>query len=107
MVGQTSTMRAESLWPWALLLAVAFAVTWHLVWRYRARVAERRDRPAGLRDAELFCVESQFRSKSRWPIVARSVGGSNLPSPDGRSIGEATRALRPLVELAKRRERLV
>jgi hypothetical protein len=37
------------------------------------------DRPV-LRDAELFCVESQFRSKSRWPIVARVDRAYRLPS---------------------------
>ena len=73
-------MRFELMWPWVLLLAVALAVTWHLVRRHRARVAERRDRPAGLRDAELICVESQFRSKSRWPIVARVDRVYRLPS---------------------------
>lgn len=73
-------MRFELMWPWVLLLAVALAVTWHLVRRHRARVAERRDRPAGLRDAELICVESQFRSKSRWPIVARVDRAYRLPS---------------------------
>ena len=80
MVGEAATMRFELMWPWVLLLAVALAVTWHLVRRHRARVAERRDRPAGLRDAELICVESQFRSKSRWPIVARVDRAYRLPS---------------------------
>ena len=80
MVGEASTMRFELMWSWVLLLAVALAVTWHLVRRRRARVAERRDRPVGLRDAELFCVESQFRSKSRWPIVARVDRAYRLPS---------------------------
>lgn len=73
-------MRFESVWQWVLLLAVALAVTWHLVRRHRARVAERRDRPTGLRDAELFCVESQFRSKSCWPIVARVDRAYRLPT---------------------------
>jgi hypothetical protein len=37
--------------------------------------------PTGrLRDAELICVESQFRSKSRWPIVARVDRAYRLPS---------------------------
>lgn len=80
MVGEAATMRFELMWPWVLLLAVALAVTWNLVRRQRARVAERRDRPAGLRDAELICVESQFRSKSRWPIVARVDRAYRLPS---------------------------
>lgn len=79
MVGEAATMRFELMWPWVLLLAVALAVAWHLVRRHRARVAERRDRPAGLRDAELICVESQFRSKSRWPIVARVDRAYRLP----------------------------
>jgi CRISPR/Cas system-associated exonuclease Cas4 (RecB family) len=80
MVGKASTMRLEPMWPWVLLLAIALAVAWHLVRRHRARVAERRDRPAGLRDAELICVEAQFRSKSRWPIVARVDRAYRLPS---------------------------
>lgn len=80
MVGEASIMRFESTWPWVLLLAVALAVAWHLVRCHRARVAERRDRPACLRDAELFCVESQFRSKSGWPIVARVDRAYRLPS---------------------------
>ena len=80
MVGEASTMRFESTWPWVLLLAVALAVTWHLVRCHRARVEEWRDRPAGLRDAELFCVESQFRSKSRSPIVARVDRAYRLPT---------------------------
>ena len=80
MVGEAATMRFELMWPWVLLLAVALAVMWHLVRRHRARVAERRDRPAGLRDADLICVESQFRSKSRWPIVARVDRAYRLPS---------------------------
>jgi CRISPR-associated exonuclease Cas4 len=80
MVGKASTMRFEPMWPWVLLLAVALAVTWHLFRRHRARVAERRDRPAALRDAELICVESQFRSKSRWPIVARVDRAYRLPT---------------------------
>lgn len=80
MVGQASTMRFESMWPWVLLLAVALAVAWHLVRRHRARVAERRDRPAGLRDADLICVEAQFRAKSRWPIVARVDRAYRLPT---------------------------
>lgn len=79
MVGKASTMRFEPMWPWVLLLAVALAVAWHLFRRHRARVAERRDRPAGLRDAELICVESQFRSKSRWPIAARVDRAYRLP----------------------------
>ena len=80
MVGEAATMRFELMWPWVLLLAVALAVAWHLVRRHRARVAERRGRPAGLRDAELICVESQFRSKSRWPIVARVDRAYRLPN---------------------------
>ena len=68
------------MWPWVLLLAVALAVAWHLFRRHRARDAERRDRPARLRDAELFCVESQFRSKSCWPIVARVDRAYRLPT---------------------------
>mgnify|MGYP002137449370 FL=1 len=73
-------MRFELMWPWVLLLAVALAVAWHLFRRHRARVAEWRDRPAALRDAELICVEAQFRSKSRWPIVARVDRAYRLPT---------------------------
>ena len=73
-------MMFESMWPWVLLLAVASAVAWHVIRCHHARVEERRDRPAGLRDAELFCVESQFRSKSRWPILARVDRAYRLPS---------------------------
>jgi hypothetical protein len=62
-----------------LLLAVALVVSWQLLRRQRAR-AERRDRPADLRDADLICVESQFRSKSRWPILARVDRAYRLPS---------------------------
>ena len=68
------------MWPWVLLLAVALAVVWHLFRRHHARVAEWRDRPAALRDAELICVEAQFRSKSRWPIVARVDRAYRLPT---------------------------
>jgi CheY-like chemotaxis protein len=35
------------------------------------------------------------------PPAARSVGGSNLPSPDGCSIADTTWAFRPLVEVAR------
>ena len=80
MVGEASTVRFELMWPWVLLLAVALAVTWHLVRRRRARVAEWRDRPAALRDADLICVEAQFRAKSRWPIVARVDRAYRLPT---------------------------
>lgn len=80
MVGKASTMRFEPMWPWVLLLAVALGVAWHLFRCHRARVAEWRDRPAALRDAELICVEAQFRSKSRWPIVARVDRAYRLPS---------------------------
>ena len=80
MVGEASIMMFESMWPWVLLLAVASAVAWHVIRCHHARVEERRDRPAGLRDAELFCVESQFRSKSRWPIVARVDRAYRLPT---------------------------
>ena len=80
MVGEAATMRFELMWPWVLLLAVALAVAWHLFRRHRARVAEWRDRPAALRDAELICVEAQFRSKSRWPIVARVDRAYRLPT---------------------------
>jgi CRISPR-associated exonuclease Cas4 len=80
MVGKASTMRFEPMWPRVLLLAVALAVAWHLFRRHRARVAEWRDRPAALRDAELICVEGQFRSKSRWPIVARVDRAYRLPT---------------------------
>ena len=80
MVGKASTMRFEPMWPWVLLLAVALAVVWHLFRRHHARVAEWRDRPAALRDAELICVEAQFRSTSRWPIVARVDRAYRLPT---------------------------
>jgi hypothetical protein len=79
-IGEAWTMKIESLWHWGLLLAVALVVSWQLLRRHRARVAERRDRPADLRDADLICVESQFRSKSRWPIVARVDRAYRLPS---------------------------
>jgi len=79
-IGEASTMKIESLWHWGLLLAVALVVSWQLLRRHRARVAERRDRPADLRDADLICVESQFRSKSRRPIVARVDRAYRLPS---------------------------
>jgi hypothetical protein len=80
MVSEASTMRFESMWPWVLILAIALAVSWRLLWRLRARTAEWRNRPAVLRDADLICVESQFRSKSRWPIVARVDRAYRLPS---------------------------
>ena len=73
-------MKIESLWHWGLLLAVALVVSWRLLQRQHARVAEWRDRPADLRDADLICVESQFRSKSRWPIVARVDRAYRLPT---------------------------
>ena len=73
-------MKIESLWHWGLLLAVALIVSWRLLQRQHARVAEWRDRPAALWDADLICVESQFRSKSRWPIVARVDRAYRLPS---------------------------
>jgi len=79
-IGEASTMKIESLWHWGLLLAVALVVSWQLLRRQHALVAERRDRPADLRDADLICVESQFRSKSRWPIVARVDRAYRLPS---------------------------
>ena len=53
-------MTFESIWLWVLVLAVALAVSWWILWR-RARVAEWRQRPAVLRDAELLWVESKFR----------------------------------------------
>jgi hypothetical protein len=62
------------------LLAVALAVSWKLLRRYRAWVAEWRQRPVVPRDAELICVESAFRSTSRWPIVARVDRAYRLPS---------------------------
>lgn len=79
-IGEASTMKIESLWHWGLLLAVALIVSWRLLQRQHARVAEWRDRPAALWDADLICVESQFRSKSRWPIVARVDRAYRLPS---------------------------
>ena len=79
-IGEAWTMKIESLWHWGLLLAVALVVSWQLLRRQHALVAERRDRPAALRDAELICVEAQFRSKSRWPIVARVDRAYRLPS---------------------------
>jgi hypothetical protein len=80
MVGEASTMSLEWIWPGVPLLAVALAVSWRLLWRRRARIAEWRNRPESLRDADLICVESQFRSKSRWPIVARVDRAYRLPS---------------------------
>jgi len=57
---------------WAIMiLAVAIGfVGWVFAGR-RAAAAERRKRPARLRDAELVFVERQFRSSGRWPVVAR------------------------------------
>jgi CRISPR-associated exonuclease Cas4 len=79
MVFQASAMTFESIWLWVLVLAVALAVSWWLLCR-RARVAEWRQRPAVLRDAELLWVESKFRSTSHWPIVARVDRAYRLPS---------------------------
>lgn len=79
-IGDASTMKIESLWHWGLILAVALLVSWRLLQRQHARVSERRDRSAELRDAVLICVESQFRSRSRWPIVARVDRAYRLPS---------------------------
>lgn len=79
-IGEASTMKIESLWHWGLILAVALLVSWRLLQRQHARVSEWRDRPAELRDADLICVESQFRSRSRWPIVARVDRAYRLPN---------------------------
>lgn len=73
-------MSFEWMWPGVLILAVALAVSWRLLWSLRARIAEWRHRPAVLRDADLICVESQFTSKSRWPIVAKVDRAYRLPS---------------------------
>ena len=70
----------EPMWPWVLILAVALGIAWHLFRRRCARSAEWRDRPAALRDAELIYVESKFRSKRPWPIVARVDRAYRLPS---------------------------
>lgn len=80
MVVRLWDMKFEPMWLWALGLTIALTVTGSLLWRHRASVAERRQRPALLRDAELICVESQFRSKGRWPIVARVDRAYRLPS---------------------------
>jgi hypothetical protein len=79
-ISEASTMKIESLWHWGLILAVALLVSWRLLQRQHARVSEWRDRPAELRDADLICVEAQFRSKSRWPIVARVDRAYRLPN---------------------------
>ena len=80
MDGEASTMRFASILPGVLLLAVALVVSWRLLGRLHARIAKWRKRPAVLRDADLICVESQFTSKSRWPIVARVERAYRLPS---------------------------
>jgi CRISPR/Cas system-associated exonuclease Cas4 (RecB family) len=55
----------------ALILAVAIGfASWVMAVR-RAAAAERCQRPASLRDAELVFVERQFRSSGRRPVVAR------------------------------------
>lgn len=54
-----------------MILAVAIGFVGWVIAGRRAAVAERRQRPASLRDAELVFVERQFRSSGRWPVVAR------------------------------------
>ncbi len=57
---------------WAIMiLAVAIGFVGSVIAGRRAAAAERRQRPARLRDAELVFVERQFRSSGRWPVVAR------------------------------------
>lgn len=55
----------------ALILAVAIGFVGWVIAGRRAAGAERRQRPARLRDAELVFVERQFRSSGRRPVVAR------------------------------------
>jgi CRISPR/Cas system-associated exonuclease Cas4 (RecB family) len=54
-----------------MILAVVIGFGGWVIAGRRAAAAERRLRPARLRDAELVFVERQFRSSGRWPVVAR------------------------------------
>lgn len=54
-----------------MILAVAIGFVGWVIAGRRAAAAERRERPARLRDAELVFVERQFRSLGRWPVIAR------------------------------------
>ena len=63
----------------AIALAV-LAVLGRLLWRRRARLAEWRQRPDALRDAQLLSVEAEYRSKGARPIVARVDRAYRLPS---------------------------
>jgi CRISPR/Cas system-associated exonuclease Cas4 (RecB family) len=67
--GRTMNM-IEVAWAMMILAVAIGFVGWVIAGR-RAAAAERRQRPARLRDAELVFVERQFRSSGRWPVVAR------------------------------------
>lgn len=73
-------MSALKFWSGLVLLAAAVGVLCLSASRWRARTAERRQRPSALREAELVFVEKPFRSRGRWPIVARVDRVYRLPS---------------------------
>jgi CRISPR/Cas system-associated exonuclease Cas4 (RecB family) len=64
----------------ALILAIAIGCASWVIAGRRAAAAERCQRPARLRDAELVFVEKQFRSSGRWPVVARVDRVYRMPS---------------------------
>lgn len=80
VVGVPTVMKRGVLWLCTAVPAVALAAAWRRLSRWWARAAERRQRPRALRDAELVHVEKQFRSKGRWPVMARVDRAYRLPS---------------------------
>jgi hypothetical protein len=83
MVGGSPSVKFESMSLWMPGLAIALAVLavlMRLLWRRRARMAEWRQRPAALRDAQLLSVEAEYRSTGARPIVARVDRAYRLPS---------------------------
>lgn len=83
MVVGSPSMKFESMLLWMPGLPIALAVLavlGRLLWRRRARMAEWRQRPDALRDAQLLSVEAEYRSKGARPIVARVDRAYRLPS---------------------------
>jgi CRISPR/Cas system-associated exonuclease Cas4 (RecB family) len=71
VVTRERTMIMLELASPALILVFAIGFAGWVIAGRRAAAAERRQRPASLRDAELVFVERLFSSSGRWPAVAR------------------------------------